>query len=1385
MTTEPRIVPESLPERIHLATGLADAALASNDLDPGPCAQALAAIEDALAGARDGAERPELVVRRESLRQRLMVLAGVDEAREGVDAFVRAAVEEVETRADHLLADTSREPRQLARDLLAMADRTVWVESLLDVLQGERGLDPLEDVFAGLVSMRGELAELETDAGLASRAGEVYDRALAVRARQLQKRVAWLAAGDPSPEELWSTLRTIEDAWSEVSSRLAEGTSSLPRETLAGLEAVAGDVRARLLSWFASAPAEDAARVVEGFAADLRDRADEVLTQAEDVPLEAAVVQIDSTRLEIERLRAMTDAHVDWPNWRKRDRGALRDLCRVERRLVREGQERRLQRRMEGLLGRRFVAWLENLTLLLIVAVLGILVYEWRAGGSIPSLVWVDTAICAVFLADFGLRMALVDGRWLYFRRHALIDLLPSIPFGLLHLPGLDVVRTGRALRFLRLPQLVRYVRLARPAIRGFRAGAFLVRGLDRLVRKNARLLNRTVVAFDPPAAKAATVLADRLVVVIARCRGKGRRLLRSLPVEERRSILDREFVDLTHRVELAGERIESLGPRSPARTTSIARDVRLERVLDLLVQLDGAQVEAVLGHEQVGRIVRYLRLFQAPIVRNLPFTAPVARIVAEASDPYEATAEVGRLAGRVGQRVLGVFQWFSDLWGTVTAPQFFEMLGSAIVRATSRPAWRLIFFGGAFVLFDATAKVLGADWLTSTVTQPLESLIGLPLILLGSGCLVFLTLGIWFRRIAGEASDFYERTAEAHFLALMEDVKLARLPADLGTLYDRVLFAEEYVAGRASTRPRGTPEAVLRLYRKQRDAAAPPGWGEPRDDREVAKAPEVDWLLEDRVGSFLRDYLDGALLHRNDTKTTSQLIGNLAVQRIVSERLALGRRERKKLERLDLDRERGLFGGPYLWFRFITNAVAQRTAKLLIEYNRFAIPLESIASCDEAARARYEGWVGGPLEARVASRPPESAGAYQTTEFTALNFLSADPERDRAVEKRFGERVLGRLREDRRMLVRSLFGTYPLHRLPKERRTFNPFDAYHRHLAGGRLLVFPFRVAFWAFGLVVLGARGTVRVVRDLLDPEAALEQGGAEAGFEVAERKIFRMRRPVYLEAMRLRALFDVEYLRLRLPGEEVLPFEGHTCFEDLDRIHAIDRERDLFRALREDRQTALQRLGRHLEAAGLAGDGLARALDQIRPGLSSRRGEAHRALSIAYAIDYQGFRSYASAVPEAEEVWRAVLERPEILAAVPLRRRVLWRLASLWRRRIVLRPDPRRIEFERVLSRSALAGATRRERALLFRAVLANLRGVGDRVRRAGSAETEEEARRRGEAILRAVLARPHDWTEELVCLRTIQTLSVLDLRNYRTLVWELGRYAEDRPDAMPPT
>ena len=128
--------------------------------------------------------------------------------------------------------------------------------------------------------------------------------------------------------------------------------------------------------------------------------------------------------------------------------------------------------------------------------------------------------------------------------------------------------------------------------------------------------------------------------------------------------------------------------------------------------------------------------------------------------------------------------------------------------------------------------------------------------------------------------------------------------------------------------------------------------------------------MFENRELAFLRnvrllyqDYLDGSPLHRSDTKASVQLLGNLALTNLRRSHLGHLLREGRTLDRLDLSRSGGLFGGPYLWFNYITRMLVQETAILILDYNRHAIPVDRLACSPEPIRREFRSWLAGRLK--------------------------------------------------------------------------------------------------------------------------------------------------------------------------------------------------------------------------------------------------------------------------------------------------------------------------------------------------------------------------------------------------------------------------------------
>jgi hypothetical protein len=666
-----------------------------------------------------------------------------------------------------------------------------------------------------------------------------------------------------------------------------------------------------------------------------------------------------------------------------------------------------------------------------------------------------------------------------------------------------------------------------------------------------------------------------------------------------------------------------------------------------------------------------------------------------------------------------------------VTAPQLVDSTGQYMVKGSVRPALRLVLVGAGLVAVTYLASWLPAPTLNQ-LAQLLRRLLGWPLIVLGGICLVFFGLGLWLRQIAGEATEFYNQVADAQFITVTKNLK-RRLAAPYRVLLDQRVIA---------------PEAELA----------------DGDEQQLAPADNVVRLMWD-------DYLDGAPFHPSDTRTTNQLLGNLALVSLRDTRLVLDRGQRKRLKRLDLVNTRMSLRGPYLWFHCISRSIIQQTAKLAIDYNAFALPLSRVHTAQDWEILRYVKWLcrrlkcsadelalPEPFRLRFQSLPPDVADSppapkkgrfFQGNDFSAIHFLAIDPAFDADIRDRYGPQVADLVQRDRRDNIRRVFRSYPFHHWPKDRRVLNPLHLYQRHLEGGRVLVLPFKLLWW---MVVLAWRaGCVFwvFVREVLEPRVGAVDVLEESDpFAVAVRKIHRMRKPLFMECLRVRAAFDPEYLGVMPPGRGAERTEpsGAEIERDLESLGAAPTLKAEFRALADQRRTQLRDLRRRLGPFGL---------EDASP-------ESLRAAAIAYSVDYRGVRSRL----EATELVRKTFDRACASPTGPLGN---WTPGALWCRWRF------RGRMDRLFQQPALAhydqhaqsicrGVVCRERGALIGAVrqLTNGDSTG--------ADPIADARE----VLAGAARDPETWTRQLMTLRAVQTLSVVDLKVYRDLVAELGEY-----------
>lgn len=1264
----------------------------------------------------------------------------------GHEALARQITEQIEADDQYLaglLDDHESAPATCAFLAECFRDDLHWLGTQVAVLEGSQGVD-----FLGRILLEEEAIERELDGWKWGRSGKSAPRLRAAAqrlrhsalARQVQALLRQPAPVDPSGwlQRWQASSRLLMRLTPMVS---VEGLADAPGAVLAQRQRAVAEWREVIAGY----SAESRYTAIKAAADDLQDTAGEALTFLEDSDLPEAVRTLQTIDRDLDD--CLETARQDKTPEMRRIAAGLRRRRSV---VAGELQERRLGLRMERLFGRWFVAAMERLMLILLIAFMLLLAAEGpllRYEASIhgvkelppghstiePVLAGIDLAICAVFLSEFILRFSLARRKWLYFRRNWLTGLVPALPWGFaaysMHrfvlatetewLVGL------RFLRYLRLPQMARWLRIARPVLRMGRLVAFTIRASDRLVRQMAPLLNFNLVLFERAAVAAEEPIHEsRLAMLRERFHYRAGELLRELPVDDRQQLVTRRIGDLE--AMLSRPQTDSWEPPC-GKSDEASRVLPLEHVIARLMAATPAVISDRIGRHVATSVARWCQAFDLFGVRRLPVIRDLVA-ASRLTDPYETTALVANRIGMLLDRALDRVYWLADLYGTVTAPQLVDSIGEYMVKSTERPARRLVLLGMAFLLVSYLLEplLLVPTWMSEGV----QRLLGTPLIVLGVLCLLPLLVGHWFRRIAGEASDFYGRVAEAQFLGATKVLKKRLARRHHAILEHRVLAAEAAWLGADTEAFQSACEAVDRLW---------------------------------------KDYLDGAPFHHTDTRLSNQLLGNLALVSLRATRLPYDRRRQAQLRRLDLAGARLSLRGPYLWFRFISRSLAHQTAKLVVNYNAYAIPIARAATASDEEVRRYAAWLGRRMQrppremnwpaefrARLEAMPVQGGRAgldelrgFQGNEFTAIHFLSADPDLDRETRQRFGDLVADLMRRDRVDNIRRVFRTYPFHRWDADRRVFNFLAFYSRHLWGGRVLLLPLKLVVWSAIALARVIALLAEFVRDVLHPHigdvSALEDPDP---FEVAVRKVHRMRKPLVLECLRMRAEIDPEYL-----GCEIA-----TRPEDAPRAPVAAIEEDLAAA---GAQAGVVREFRELAAVRRRQIADFRRWRE-RLGLDAVSGEAARATTIAWLIDYRGIRGDLEALATVEEAMREACSSARLFPDPSLCRPTDW-LYRWWNA----------VCINQALKRPRVAPLEPKHQAR-FRRLVAFRRGpLLEAVRRLGAPGARsplDEAQR----VLHEIARDPATWSRQLLVLRAVQTLSVLDLWTYRDLVAELGEY-----------
>lgn len=1149
--------------------------------------------------------------------------------------------------------------------------------------------------------------------------------------------------------KLWND--SLDEALIDVGSeRLIEGTLysgqlilEVQRRALEASDAVETlnealrKQRTALLNSLTDRPATD--EQLDRWSRLIADQCDSMMTSIDDLPPDQSTAQIETT-LE------MVQWHIAEIENRKRNRATSR-LKRKLKRLLAERQERRLQSALERKFSRGFVTFMERLILVLIVLVLSLMVIEWTfelSDATKQVFLYVDAAACAIFLAEFFVKLWMVQRRRSWFGRHFFVDLIPSIPIGLLTagIPSSgDVVRAGRVARFLRLPRFIRYVRILRPVVKLLRALGLMARGIDRIARRYGRAINCNVILCPTREEVAAYVHAlpeetASTKKLWRRIRDEWARMLAEANPEDRSRIATARLQILTRAIDVKAISFE------PGTTNTGARDIPAEALLDRMEAIDADSIEATLGDAMVTQVAKVVRSMATIPWRFLPIIRKCVPKQTKDMQDGEAVAAASRLTARYFRRFHDLWYWLADLYGTVTPSQFVDRVGGMLVKSSFRPAYRLVLFGG-FLLMTETLFAVVSIPLLEPVRAFLKSFVGTTVLVLGSVCFFVLALGWWLQRVAQEATEFYERSVQAQFLALTESIRTARLRDDAAVLFDRVLLPDWPRTDERSRQDRlaeFTERLEQSLIRTQ------------ISDPETTRFPFLDRLV-----MLYRDWLTGPLFTSGDSRATNQLLGNTALRQLLLSSDRIDKKQLKSIQRLDLEKQKSLFRGPYLWFNFVSKSIAHSVAHLLVDYNRRAIPLHEFDHCTPEQRAAYSRWLNVD-EAHVGEATHEGRideSLYVTTAFTALNFLDANPHRDSEIETRFGTGVLERLQRDRCLMMRRIFGTLPMHERPRDERVVNLYSFYEGWIARGRVFLVPwfvFCLVFKFFGRFVAWVYRSVQEIRNPKRRTARMDASHAE--FSVAVRKINRIRGPIAEQCVLLRAAFDPAYLHVPLPGDDQTGLEGADAGFDLPFLHTGP---TLARRLEKERRGAESNM---LRLELLLKDGLqeriAKAHDLHADAFSTP--QHLRAAAVAIHADIRGIRSHLFAESLLNEVFRTTEAESTFWDRFSIRLRLRGHFNRYWRR------------FE-------LTSSSAKRRA--WRATLLNDNGVATAL--LAWAKHGEQVRHKGEKLLGQLLLHPGRISEQLMTLRMVQTLTMLDIQHYREQIMSLGQYEQTQATA----
>ncbi len=264
--------------------------------------------------------------------------------------------------------------------------------------------------------------------------------------------------------------------------------------------------------------------------------------------------------------------------------------------------------------------------------------------------------------------------------------------------------------------------------------------------------------------------------------------------------------------------------------------------------------------------------------------------------------------------------------------------------------------------------------------------------------------------------------------------------------------------------------------------------------------------------------------------------------------------------------------------------------------------------------------------------------------------------------------------------------------------------------------------------------------------------------------------MRKPVFMGSLWLRARFDVEYLGLPLPSAPAEIAAESMMEADLDYIGATRQDRIIAEQVRREHQVRLEWVGRWLKRFGWTFDELPGYLTRELPYLANRGGEALRALVVACVLDHDDIATLALSIEGLETVLAYAAEPSNDFRHPPAGspragRQPAGALAPRAPRSPPRPPGSSTCRASRATTRPSGGGSPPTS------AATAAPSGAGSGSCSARAAPDPWETVR---SRMRDVLLRTDLWSDQVLVLRAVQSLTMLDVQHNCELVWDLGGY-----------